>query len=581
MIVFWIASIIIFFLSVYVVIKPLLVNKQVSQVSRRDYNQAVFNDRLEELEKERINQGISDDEFAVLKTQLQQSLLDDIPQENKSSEIKPKKHGQNSLILAFSASILLAVSVISYAKIGFYQQVDHWQAIMKNDDLSAESLQKLLVEPQQNNPYKVQDYLLAQRTRVAQSPQSPDEWLLLGQAYTAVKFQEGAKRVVEKVESLKLNSARQHVQLAQLMTAVDGNTLRSKHVLNAALQKEPKNANALMLMAMYSENTGDFVQANTYWKTLKSTVPTEAPVHENLDAKIAENNQRIQSTTISNDLQMSVPSQASLASDVQLASNDGAPRKIFIKLDVADRFAGKFEPEDTLFVFAKMADGSSPMPLAVKKLSAKAIGSTVMLDESMAMMPKMTINTVNKIKITARISKSGDAIGQTGDFEGTSDVLIMKNGDNFVSVSIDSVFGHKGVNKKQHYSASKKAAMLPPISSSPTVTVDVALDAAMQSKVSPTDKVFIFAKAKNGPPMPLAVKTARVKDLPVTVTLTNDDAMTPAMRLSSAENVVITARVSKTGNAMAQPGDVTGDSIDVNLSQSKPRISILLNASIP
>ena len=81
------------------------------------------------------------------------------------------------------------------------------------------------------------------------------------------------------------------------------------------------------------------------------------------------------------------------------------------------------------------------------------------------------------------------------------------------------------------------------------LTVEVRLDAALADKVSPTDTVFVFARALSGPPMPLAVKRLTVADLPATVNLSDADAMTPQLRLSNFEQVKLVARISRDGNA--------------------------------
>jgi cytochrome c-type biogenesis protein CcmH len=89
-----------------------------------------------------------------------------------------------------------------------------------------------------------------------------------------------------------------------------------------------------------------------------------------------------------------------------------------------------------------------------------------------------------------------------------------------------------------------------------SVKVSVSLIDQFKTQVSFDNAVFIYAKAASGPPMPLAVKRLTVKDLPVTVELSDADAMIPSMMLSSFEDIIIGARVSKSGNPMAQPGDL-------------------------
>ena len=87
---------------------------------------------------------------------------------------------------------------------------------------------------------------------------------------------------------------------------------------------------------------------------------------------------------------------------------------------------------------------------------------------------------------------------------------------------------------------------------------DVRLAPALAGKVAATDTVFIFARAAEGPPMPLAVLRKQVRDLPLAFSLDDSMAMAPGMSLSGFPRVVVGARVSKSANATAQPGDLQG-----------------------
>jgi cytochrome c-type biogenesis protein CcmH len=88
----------------------------------------------------------------------------------------------------------------------------------------------------------------------------------------------------------------------------------------------------------------------------------------------------------------------------------------------------------------------------------------------------------------------------------------------------------------------------------------VSLSPALAGRVTPTDTVFIFARAVDGPRMPLAILKRTVADLPITFTLDDSMAMSPEMKLSKFPRVVVGARVSRSGNAMPQPGDLRGES---------------------
>jgi cytochrome c-type biogenesis protein CcmH len=91
----------------------------------------------------------------------------------------------------------------------------------------------------------------------------------------------------------------------------------------------------------------------------------------------------------------------------------------------------------------------------------------------------------------------------------------------------------------------------------------VRLSPALAQQAAPTDTVFIFARAAEGPRMPLAILRSQVKDLPLAFTLDDSTAMSPAMRLSLHPKVVVSARISKSGQAVPAAGDLQGQSSPV------------------
>ena len=100
-------------------------------------------------------------------------------------------------------------------------------------------------------------------------------------------------------------------------------------------------------------------------------------------------------------------------------------------------------------------------------------------------------------------------------------------------------------------------ALAKTVSSADAVGIKLLVDisAELKAKASLDTAVFIYAKAMQGPPMPLAVRKLQLGDLPVSLTLSDDDAMMPTMKLSSFDQVIVGARVSSSGNPVAQSGD--------------------------
>ena len=125
--------------------------------------------------------------------------------------------------------------------------------------------------------------------------------------------------------------------------------------------------------------------------------------------------------------------------------------------------------------------------------------------------------------------------------------------------------------------AGSNAAAAPTMATAaPALKVHVALAPALKSRLAAGDTLFVYAKAENGPPMPLAVARLDAGQLPATVTLTDAMSMLPSMKLSSVARVVIGARISHHGNAIAQTGDLEGNGGTVDV-HSKAPVSVVID----
>ena len=114
----------------------------------------------------------------------------------------------------------------------------------------------------------------------------------------------------------------------------------------------------------------------------------------------------------------------------------------------------------------------------------------------------------------------------------------------------------------------------PALSATATIAGQARLSTSLSNQASPEDTVFVFARAVNGPKMPLALLRVKVKDLPVDFKLDDSMAMSPQMKLSNFPEVVIVARVSKSGTAITQAGDLEGVSAPVKLGARKVQVEI-------
>jgi cytochrome c-type biogenesis protein CcmH len=112
-----------------------------------------------------------------------------------------------------------------------------------------------------------------------------------------------------------------------------------------------------------------------------------------------------------------------------------------------------------------------------------------------------------------------------------------------------------------------------------TIAGTVELAPAIAAKAAPNDTVFIFARAVDGPKMPLAILRKQVKDLPATFTLDDSLAMAPNVALSKFASIVVGARVSKSGNAAPQPGDLEGYSPAVKVGATG--LVVVIDRTLP
>jgi cytochrome c-type biogenesis protein CcmH len=111
------------------------------------------------------------------------------------------------------------------------------------------------------------------------------------------------------------------------------------------------------------------------------------------------------------------------------------------------------------------------------------------------------------------------------------------------------------------------------------VSGEVKLAPALAKGASPNDAVFVIARAAEGPKMPLAIVRKQVKDLPFTFALDDSLAMSPEMKISNFAEIVVTARISKTGNAMPTAGDLEGSSKPIRIGTQG--VSVVIDGTRP
>jgi len=118
------------------------------------------------------------------------------------------------------------------------------------------------------------------------------------------------------------------------------------------------------------------------------------------------------------------------------------------------------------------------------------------------------------------------------------------------------------------------AAKAPAAPRGKTVTGSVAIAPELAAQLSGGETLFVFARADKGPRVPLAVVRATARELPMKFALDDSQAMAPGMNISSAESILVEARISRSGNTTAQPGDLVGTSAAVKPGAREVRVVV-------
>jgi cytochrome c-type biogenesis protein CcmH len=119
-----------------------------------------------------------------------------------------------------------------------------------------------------------------------------------------------------------------------------------------------------------------------------------------------------------------------------------------------------------------------------------------------------------------------------------------------------------------------------PVAAGPTITVTIALAPALAERVGANDILYVFARTADGAGLPVAVKRLPARDFPITLTLSDADGLMPAQKLSMQSEVRVVARISKSGDAGAAPGDLEAAAIALPVADGAS-VALLIDRVLP
>jgi cytochrome c-type biogenesis protein CcmH len=259
--------------------------------------------------------------------------------------------------------------------------------------------------------------------KLEQQPDDAQGWALLGRAYAATDRAGESLDAFRRAHEHAPDDADITLEYAQaLAIAAPDHRLSGepRTLLEGVLAKDPKNQRALWLIGISDYQNEDYASAIARWKVLLPMLQPDSEVARSVRDEIADAEARRDGRPLpSSEAATEAPETTGSSVTAAAAPVDGqqspAPR-LTVRVALDPKLADKLDPDATLFVFARAANGP-PMPLAIQRLKASQVPTTVTLDDSMGMMPSMTLSKFAEVVVGARVSKSGNAMPESGDLE--------------------------------------------------------------------------------------------------------------------------------------------------------------------
>ncbi len=389
----WIGIAILTVIAVAFVIVPLLSRRESRSISANDLQISLYHERLSMLRAQRQDDLISFEEYDQSKQDLEQALLDDIPEDIASSKLNISPSPW--LALAFFV-LLPAAGLALYHYWGFSSQLNNYYAIQARTKEVKAEVAKL------GTPQKVVETL---QKRLKQNPDSARGWYLLGKIYFGMREYEKSVDVLSKSNELKPNDPETMLALAQSLFFANKQVLtpRAQALLDKVLKATPNNHGAMNLIAVNAFIQHNYPLAIKNWEILLADTSPDSETGKYLMSMIAQAQEKLKQKPV--------------------ATNKV---KLQVAVSIEKSLAHLVKPDDTLFIYAIAAQGPK-MPLAVIRKQAKDLPIKVTLSDKNAMIASRTLADVKRIRIVARISKSGEGFSQAGDLQGQSEVISNKH----------------------------------------------------------------------------------------------------------------------------------------------------------
>ncbi|WP_439135875.1 c-type cytochrome biogenesis protein CcmI [Pseudomaricurvus sp.] len=393
--------------------------------NRKEVVLDLFNEHLQVLESQLASGELEQAQFDQLKKELELSLLEDIAVTEHTGQGTSRW------------SLYLAAGLLPLVALGFYWQHGSIEDVEILDLREAYFQQQDAVSGQEDL-----DALIASlENRLEKKPDNVGNRYLLARSY--MQNNDYVKAVGAYMYIAQHNEeVPPHIlgELAQAVFLASGNrvTPEVEALAKQALTKNPDETTSLGLMGIAAFERQEYRKAIQSWEHAVEVMGRNSPAARSLLAGIQRAKALAEESGVQAPLMLSQQGESATGEKPAGESGDPTASKSANSLTVKVSVPGGISvaPEDTVFIYARAWQGAK-MPLAIQRLTVADLPAEITLDESMAMAPGMTIASVPKLEVVARISKSGEPVPQSGDWQGSFGPVVLAELNEPLSLSVD------------------------------------------------------------------------------------------------------------------------------------------------
>ena len=404
-------------IAVWFVVSALMGKTQLGNSDQNQQNILIAKEQLNAIEKELAEGDLNESEYLQRKDELQKALVSNVEESeaNKSQLVVPKY------------ALLSVLIIIPLVSIPVYNYIGSSEAITATSQ-HAKSKSSTTTDQHAPNMSDSMDNLIQKlANKLEQNPDNIKGWQMLGRSYMSMNRYNEAADVYAKLYSLVGDDTSVLLAYADaLAMSRDGRISGMPfQLVMTALKKEPNNTTALWLAGLGHSEQSEFKKAIKSWEKLLPFLAGNKQSENKIRSLIAQANSQLSGKPIAQVIETPVK------------KNTTTSAFINVTVSLSAQFKDKVSPDDVVFIYAKASQGP-PMPLAAARKRVSDLPVTVRLDDSMAMMPQMKLSAFSMVTVGARISKSGSAIGQSGDLQGVIESIVLDGSKN-IEIEINTV----------------------------------------------------------------------------------------------------------------------------------------------